>query len=98
MLGGAGLVMFGMVVATGVRVLSGVDYVGNRNNLFVVAISVGVGLIPLVADKFFQFMPPQLAPLLHSGVLLSTIAAVVLNLYYNGIKGGPVTLAAEPIH
>jgi NCS2 family nucleobase:cation symporter-2 len=97
-LGGAGLVMFGMVVATGVRVLSGVDYVGNRNNLFVVAISVGVGLIPLVADKFFQFMPPQLAPLLHSGVLLSTIAAVGLNLYYNGIKGGPVTLAAEPIH
>ena len=69
-LGGAGLVMFGMVAATGVKVLSGVDYAGNRNNLFIVAVSVGVGLIPLVADKFFQFMPPPLAPLLHSGVLL----------------------------
>lgn len=97
-LGGAGLVMFGMVVATGVRVLSGVDYTGNRNNLFVVAISVGVGLIPLVADKFFQFMPPVLAPLLHSGVLLSTIAAVALNLYYNGLNGGPARLAPEPVH
>jgi NCS2 family nucleobase:cation symporter-2 len=100
-LGGAGLVMFGMVAATGVRVLSGVDYAGNRNNLFIVAISVGVGLIPLVADKFFQFMPPQLSPLLHSGVLLSTLTAVALNLYYNGLGGagtGPVRVAAEPVH
>lgn len=97
-LGGAGLVMFGMVVASGVRVLSTVDYAGNRNNLFVVAVSVGVGLIPLVADKFFQFMPPALAPLLHSGVLLSTLTAVALNLYFNGLSAGPARLAAEPAH
>jgi uracil-xanthine permease len=94
-LGGAGLVMFGMVVATGVRVLSTVDYVSNRHNLFVVAISVGVGLIPLVADKFFQFMPVQLAPLLHSGVLLATLSAVGLNLYYNGV-GQATPTAATP--
>ena len=95
-LGGAGLVMFGMVAATGVRILSGVDYAGNRNNLFIVAISVGTGLIPLVSDKFFQFMPPPLAPLLHSGVLLSTIAAVSLNLYYNGTGSAAAPVAAEP--
>ena len=96
-LGGAGLVMFGMVAATGVRILSGVDYAGNRNNLFIVAISVGIGLIPLVADKFFQFMPPPLAPLLHSGVLLATIAAVTLNLYYNGVGPASAPLAAAPV-
>jgi xanthine permease len=95
-LGGAGLVMFGMVAATGVRILSGVDYAGNRNNLFVVAISVGIGLIPLVAGKFFQFMPVALAPLLNSGVLLCTIAAVALNLYYNGVGGAPVRPSAAP--
>jgi NCS2 family nucleobase:cation symporter-2 len=95
-LGGAGLVMFGMVAATGVRILSGVDYAGNRNNLFIVAISVGVGLIPLVADKFFQFMPHVLAPLLGSGVLLSAIAAVALNLYYNGFSGTPAYAPTGP--
>jgi NCS2 family nucleobase:cation symporter-2 len=95
-LGGAGLVMFGMVAATGVRILSGVDYLGNRNNLFIVAISVGVGLIPLVAPKFFQFMPPAFAPLLNSGVLLATIAAVALNLYYNGVGAASVRSAADP--
>ena len=36
-LGGAGLVMFGMVAATGVRILSGVDFRSNRYNLWKVA-------------------------------------------------------------
>jgi len=43
-LGGAGLVMFGMVAATGIRILSTVDYKGNRNNLYIVALSIGFGL------------------------------------------------------
>ncbi|MBX9847262.1 MAG: purine permease [Xanthobacteraceae bacterium] len=83
-LGGAGIVMFGMVAATGIRILAAVDYTARRQNLFIVAISVGVGMIPLVSDKFFQFMPSALAPLLHSGILLAAISAFLLNLYYNG--------------
>jgi uric acid transporter len=84
-LGGAGIVMFGMVAATGVRILSAVDYQGNRNNLYVVAISIGFGLIPLVAPQFFKAMPHALAPLLESGILLAALMAVVLNLYFNGM-------------
>ena len=87
-LGGAGIVMFGMVAATGVRILSGVDYANNRNNLFIVAISVGFGMIPLVAPKFFEHLPKAMAPLLESGILLASIAAVLLNLWFNGAKGG----------
>jgi NCS2 family nucleobase:cation symporter-2 len=98
-LGGAGLVMFGMVAATGVRILSKVDFAGNHNNLFVVAISAGVGLIPLVAPNFFQFTPKVLAPLLNSGILLSVIAAVILNLYYNGYGGrAPRRAAGSTLH
>lgn len=85
-LGGAGLVMFGMVAATGIRILSSVDFGGNRNNLYIVAISIGFGMIPLVAPRFFQYMPKALAPLLHSGILLAAVAAVLLNLYFNGVK------------
>jgi NCS2 family nucleobase:cation symporter-2 len=87
-LGGAGLVMFGMVAATGVRILSGVDFAGKRNNLFIVAISVGLGLIPLAAPKFFQFMPATLEPILKSGIVLTTVAAVLLNGWYNGFQTG----------
>lgn len=85
-LGGAGLVMFGMVAATGIRILAGVDYTKNRNNLFVVAISIGFGMIPLVAPNFKQWMPHDLHPLIESGILLASIAAVLLNVFFNGVK------------
>src|SRR3954454_12442280 len=34
-LGGAGIVMFGMVAATGIRILTGVDFRTNRNNAYI---------------------------------------------------------------
>ncbi len=86
-LGGAGLVMFGMVAATGIRILSTVDYKGNRNNLYIVALAIGFGLIPLVAPRWTQQMPHSLHPLLESGILLTAIAAVLLNLFFNGAQG-----------
>ena len=86
-LGGAGLVMFGMVAATGIRILSTVDYKGNRNNLYIVALSIGFGLIPLVAPRWTQQMAHSLHPLLESGILLTAVAAVVLNIFFNGARG-----------
>ena len=85
-LGGAGLVMFGMVAATGIRILSTVDYKNNRHNLYVVALAIGFGLIPLVAPRWTQQMAHSLHPLLESGILLTAVAAVVLNLFFNGAK------------
>jgi uracil-xanthine permease len=86
-LGGAGLVMFGMVTATGIRILANVDFKTNRNNLYIVAISIGAGMIPLVAPRWTQHMAHSLHPLLESGILLTAIAAVLLNIYFNGGKG-----------
>jgi uric acid transporter len=84
-LGGAGLVMFGMVAATGARILTAVDFKNNRFNLFVVAISVGFGLIPLAAPSFFHNLPHDLQPLLESGILLCALVAVLLNAFFNGV-------------
>jgi NCS2 family nucleobase:cation symporter-2 len=83
-LGGAGLVMFGMVTATGIRILGGVDFKNNRFNGFVVAISIGIGMIPLIAPNFKQWMPHGLHPLIESGILLASISAVALNVFFNG--------------
>ncbi len=85
-LGGAGLVMFGMVAATGIRILTNVDFKTNKFNLYIVAISIGAGLIPLVAPRWTQQMAHGLHPLLESGILLTSITAVVLNFYFNGGK------------
>ncbi|MDN5843370.1 MAG: purine permease [Alcaligenaceae bacterium] len=83
-LGGAGLVMFGMVTATGIRILGGVDFRKNRHNAMIVAISIGVGMIPVVAPNFRQWMPHVIHPLIESGILLTSLAAVLLNLFFNG--------------
>lgn len=91
-LGGAGLVMFGMVAATGIRILSAVDFKTNRNNLFVVGISVGFGMIPVVAPEFHMWLPKAIGPLIDSGILLASIASVVLNLVFNGATGDAASL------
>lgn len=83
-LGGAGLVMFGMVAATGIRILSNVDFKTNRYNALIVAISIGVGMIPLVAPNFKQWLPHSIHPLIESGILLTSFSAVFLNLFFNG--------------
>lgn len=88
-LGGAGLVMFGMVMATGVRILSGADLSANRHNVLIVAVSASVGMIPVVAPQFFKQAPAALSPLLGSGIVLATLMAVLLNLFFNGVKLGP---------
>ncbi|MDR3438901.1 nucleobase:cation symporter-2 family protein [Telmatospirillum sp.] len=94
-LGGAGIVMFGMVAATGIRILGDVDYHRQKANAYIVAISIGFGMIPLVADKFFQALPKDLAPLLQSGILLTSLAAVLLNLFFNGVDAADRADASE---
>jgi xanthine permease len=96
-LGGAGIVMFGMVAATGIRILSDIDYKTSRFNLYIVALSVGFGLIPLVAPDFFKKVDaavPSLIPLLHSGILLTALVAVVLNVFFNGLGSREDAVAA----
>lgn len=99
-LGGAGIVMFGMVAATGVRILQNVDYQSSRNNLYIVALSIGFGMIPLVAPTFFDKLPHGLDPFLHSGILLTAVVSVALNLYFNGMKSAEAArlAAAQSSH
>lgn len=85
-LGGAGLVMFGMVAATGVRILGAVDFKLNRFNGMIVAISLGMGMIPLIAPQFSMWLPHSIEPLIDSGILLAALSAVGLNVVFNGAK------------
>jgi uric acid transporter len=46
--GGAGLVMFAMVTAVGIRTLHKVEFDGT-NNIMIVAVALGIGMLPVVA-------------------------------------------------
>jgi NCS2 family nucleobase:cation symporter-2 len=97
-LGGAAVVMFGMVAATGIKILAKVNFVENNKNLYIVAISVGAGMISVVSDKFFAQLPELVAKFCQNGILLGTLTAVLLNMLFNGGGRGEeeFTLADHP--
>ncbi|MFT4260273.1 nucleobase:cation symporter-2 family protein [Microbacterium sp.] len=98
-LGGAGVVLFGTVAASGVRTLSKVSYAGN-NNLVIVATSLAFGLIPVVSSDFWHAFPSWFVTIFHSGISSAAIVAVLLNLFFNvflpGTPEEPSDLAAAP--
>ncbi|WP_433193765.1 nucleobase:cation symporter-2 family protein [Nocardia sp. CA-107356] len=86
-LGGAGLVLFGSVAASGIRTLSRVDYQDNLN-MIIVAVGIGFGLIPVAAPEFWDALPEKIAVVLNSGISAAAVAAVLLNLAFNEWKFG----------
>lgn len=82
-LGGAMLVMFGMVAVQGIRMLQNVDFQSDKN-LLVVAISIGLGLGVTVQPDIFQFLPRTLRLLFSNGIVMASLSAVILNLIFNG--------------
>lgn len=86
-LGGAGIVLFGTVAASGIRTLSKVDY-RNNMNLIIVATSIGFGMIPIAAPNFYDHFPTWFATIFHSGISSSAIMAIALNLTYNHFTVG----------
>ncbi|MCY1433544.1 Uric acid transporter UacT [compost metagenome] len=85
-LGGAAIAMFGMVAATGIKILQETD-ISDRRNQLLVAVSVGMGLIPVVRPEFFAHMPHWLEPITHSGIAMATLSALLLNLLFNVLGG-----------
>ena len=86
-LGGAGVVLFGTVAASGIRTLAQVDY-RNNMNLIIVATSIGFGMIPIAAPSFYHHFPAWFETIFHSGISSSAIMAILLNLLFNHLRAG----------
>jgi NCS2 family nucleobase:cation symporter-2 len=98
-LGGAGIVLFGSVAASGIRTLSRVDYQDNLN-MVIVSVAVAVGIIPIAAPDFWKAFPEWFGVIMHSGISATALVAVVLNVLFNEISfgkkpGASVMAAAE---
>lgn len=84
-LGGAGIVMFGMVAASGIQTLSKVDF-ATTHNIMVIAISLGIGTITLGMPNFYQNFPEWAKIILQSGITAGSVSAVLLNVALNGTE------------
>ncbi|MDP7149985.1 MAG: nucleobase:cation symporter-2 family protein [Paracoccaceae bacterium] len=77
-LGGGVIVMFGMVAAAGMNMLSEVTM--NRRNMLIIAISLAVGLGFNLVPSAVQYLPGIWKTLATSAVAPTAVVAIVLNL------------------
>lgn len=86
-LGGAGLVLFGSVAASGIKTLAKVDFTDNLN-LVLVASSIGVAVIPLACPTFYSFLPESVEMVAHSGIIGAAVIAITLNICFHVVGRG----------
>ncbi len=84
-LGGAGIAMFGMVAASGMKTLAKVQFDGTHN-MMVVAVSMGIGMITLAVPNFYHHFPSWAQVILHSGITAGSVTAILLNALLNGTQ------------
>ncbi|WP_342046116.1 nucleobase:cation symporter-2 family protein [Bacillus sp. OTU530] len=81
-LGGATVVLFGMVVSSGIKMLSSVDY-NNQHNALIIACSISLGLGATVVPELFSQLPSALRIIVSDGVITGSLTAIFMNLFFN---------------
>jgi NCS2 family nucleobase:cation symporter-2 len=81
-LGGAGLAMFGMVAANGIRTLGKVNFEGTYNVL-IVGVSLAMGLIPMAVPNIYAHLTGALQVIFNSGITVGSLTAILLNAVLN---------------
>lgn len=82
-LGGAMIVLFGMVALQGMQMLNQVDFQHNEHNFIIAAVSIACG-VGFDGTNLFDSLPSTLQMFLTNGIVIATLFAVVLNLILNG--------------
>jgi xanthine permease XanP len=84
-LGGAALVMFGAVAASGINILAGIEL--DRRALLIIAVSLALGLGVSQVPEFLAHMPAALRDVLNSGVATGGLCALIMNWFLpEGVK------------
>ncbi|UDM53626.1 uracil-xanthine permease family protein [Cupriavidus sp. MP-37] len=92
--GGTGLVVFCIVGTMGIDMLRKVD-LRDHANMYVVAVALAVGLLPILVPGIYGGLPSNLRILVGNGVAMGAITAALLNFlfFHTGLR----TAAASAI-
>ncbi|MBU7591590.1 nucleobase:cation symporter-2 family protein [Metabacillus halosaccharovorans] len=80
-LGGATVVMFGMVISSGIKMLRSVDF-SDQQNLLVIACSISLGLGATVVPDLFAGLPQSFKIIVSDGIITGSLTAILLNLFF----------------
>jgi len=81
-LGGAGLLMFAMIITAGVNILSTTPH--TKRNGLIIAISIGAGMAVTVRPELLANLPESLKVILSSGITTGSLIALFLNVLLPG--------------
>ncbi|MEW4353706.1 nucleobase:cation symporter-2 family protein [Streptococcus pneumoniae] len=81
-LGGAMLVMFGMVAVQGMQILARVDFEHNEHNFLIAAVSISTG-VGLNGSNLFINLPTAFQMFFSNGIVMASLVAIVMNLLLN---------------
>jgi xanthine permease len=84
-LGGAMIVMFGSVAASGMAILSEVD-LRKDGNLLIAACSIAVGLGSATLPSMFDQLPEFAKMLLQNGIVSGSLTAIIMNIFLSQTK------------
>ena len=76
-LGGAGLVMFAMIITAGVNILSTTQH--TKRNGMIIAVSIATGMAVTVRPELLSHLPEFLKVILASGITTGSVIALLLN-------------------
>ncbi|MFJ4674711.1 MULTISPECIES: nucleobase:cation symporter-2 family protein [unclassified Kitasatospora] len=94
-LGGAGIVLFGTVAASGIRTLAEAG-MESTSHTILVSVSLGVGIVPIAVPTFYDGFPEAVRTLMHSGISAGCLAAVLLNLLFHHVGSAGRSLQGVP--
>lgn len=84
-LGGATLALFGVITASGISILSKVDF-GADNNFKIIGTSIAIGVGATFSPEIFVNMPEMLSMVMSNGLFMVSASAIILNILLNGKK------------
>src|SRR2546425_687081 len=85
-LGGAATVLFATVAVVGIQTLSRVDF-HDEYNVVIVAVSIGLAMIPVAFPDFYKNFPSGLQIIVGSSITIGSLAAILLNIFFNVLTG-----------
>ena len=81
-LGGAGLVMFAMIITAGVNILSKTEH--SRRNGTIIAMGIGAGMAVTIRPELFVNLPEFMKVVFTSGITTGSLMALFLNMVLPG--------------
>lgn len=92
-LGGAGLVMFAMIISAGIGILARINF--TKRNMMIIAVGVAFGMAVTFRPEILHSFPDSIRVIFSSGITAGSLVALLLNLVLRVSRSDEVQCTAE---